>query len=236
MQNFFASQEYFTCDTVRLTGEEYHHATRACRVRIGEMIGVTDGRGRRVEARIVSITGSHLEAQVIRDISGLGEPSCEIILALSLIKPARFETAVEKCTELGVRRIIPLNAQRCEYSESRLNQDRLSRIALEAAKQSGRSWLPEIAPAAEIRTLSVQGEGIFVASQNALESIEDILNRVTAEKLILAVGPEGDFTPEEYTCFSDRGASFFSLGELTLRSETAAISAVARCASLKKAI
>jgi 16S rRNA (uracil1498-N3)-methyltransferase len=234
VQNFFASQDCFVSDAVRLTGEQYHHATRVCRVRIGEIIGVTDGMGRRVEASIEIITASYLEARVIRDISGQGEPSKEIILALSLIKPARFETAVEKCTELGVRRIIPLIARRNEYSPERFNFDRLNRIALEAAKQSGRSWLPEISSPTEIENLSEQESALLVASQKAQESLEDVLSRIAEEKIILAVGPEGDFTSEEYTCFSGRGASFFSLGGLTLRSETAAIGGTARCVSSVK--
>jgi 16S rRNA (uracil1498-N3)-methyltransferase len=238
MQNFFTFTECFDGDTVRLTGEEYHHATRVCRVRTGEMIGVTDGRGRRVEARIETITGSHLEARVTRDISGRGEPAREINLALSLIKPARFETAVEKCTELGVRRIVPLAAKRCEYSPARFDSDRLARIALEAAKQSGRSWLPEITAvtgietflsSCEAATVSSLENALLVASQKAQASLKDVLGRLTAEKLILAIGPEGDFTPEEIASLGNQGALFFSLGGLTLRSETAAIAAVVMC-------
>lgn len=234
MQNFFTSPECFAGGMVRLTGEEYHHAARVCRVRMGEMIGVADGCGRRFEARIETITGSYLEARVIRDISGLGEPSREITLALSLIKPARFEIAVEKCTELGVRRIIPLAVQRCKYPPSRFNRDRLARIAFEAAKQSGRSWLPEIAPVSGIEALSGPGHALLVASQKAQESIEDVLSPVTTEQIILAIGPEGDFTPGEIASLGAQGASFFSLGGLTLRTETAAIAAVVLCGVNKK--
>ncbi|MDP2981863.1 MAG: RsmE family RNA methyltransferase [Candidatus Latescibacter sp.] len=234
MQNFFTFPECFIDGMVRLTGEEYHHAARVCRVRVGEMIGVADGRGRRVEARIETITGSYLEARATRDVSGRGEPSREITLALSLIKPARFEIAVEKCTEFGVRRFIPLAVQRCEYSPARFNSVRLARIALEAAKQSGRSWLPDIAPVSGIEVLSRPGHALLVASQKAQESLEDVLSHVTADKLILAVGPEGDFTPEEIASLGAQGALFFSLGGLTLRAETAAIAAVALCGVNKK--
>jgi 16S rRNA (uracil1498-N3)-methyltransferase len=228
MQNFFTSPEFFEGGLVRLTGEEYRHAARACRVRTGETIGVTDGCGRRVEARIEAISTSHIEARIIREISGMGEPSGEITLALSLIKPARFEIAVEKCTELGVRRIIPLAVQRCEYSPARFNPDRMTRIALEAAKQSGRSWLPEITPVTGIESLSKPDHALLVASQNAQENIDDILRRPIPEKIILAIGPEGDFTEGEIVSLGALGALFFTLGGLTLRSETAAIAAAAK--------
>ena len=141
MQNFYTSKDNFTDKTVRLSGEEHHHATRSCRVKIGEIIGVTDGCGKRVYARIGVIDSQSLTAVIERDVSDVGEPDSEITVAISVIKPARFEIAVEKCTELGVRHFVPLLTERCEQDISnRLKIERLSRIALEAAKQSGRSW------------------------------------------------------------------------------------------------
>jgi 16S rRNA (uracil1498-N3)-methyltransferase len=89
MQNFYSPHELFDGLTVALAEDEYHHAVRTCRVRIGETIGVTDGCGRRVEARIETIDRNMLVARVTRDVSGCGES--RTALALALVKPARFE-------------------------------------------------------------------------------------------------------------------------------------------------
>ena len=153
MQNFYSNSANFTTDTVILTGEEHHHATRSCRVKIGECIGVTDGRGKRVEARIKTIDSNTLTAEIERDVSGAGELTVEISVALALIKPARFEFAVEKCTELGARRFIPVIANRCMVKPDRIKTTRLRQITREAAKQSGRSWIPEILQPIELEEL-----------------------------------------------------------------------------------
>ena len=253
MKNFYTSKEHFTDKTVRLFGDEHHHATRSCRVKVGELIGVTDGCGKRVHALIEKIDNKSLTASIERDVSGTGEIEAEIILALSIIRPVRFETAVEKCTELGIRQIIPLIAKRCDPNSSkRLKIDRLRKIAYETAKQSGRSWIPEISsPIKLMDFLKRQDGSVIAASQHADKSIEqvdlqffkkklfeknlkiNVCGRLTdCSKLSLVIGPEGDFTDEEYTAMTEFGVEFFSMGELTLRSETAGIAATALVVNL----
>ncbi len=236
MQNFFTDSVHFSNDTVTLTGEEHHHATRSCRVKTGELIGVTDGRGKRVEARIEAIDSSTLTAVIERDVSGFGEPAVEITLALSIIKPARFELAVEKCTELGARRFIPVIAQRCMVKPDRINTERLRRIAREAAKQAGRSWIPEIAEPVELSEFDAPVNcRLLVASMNTESDIGKVLQQIRqAASLTIVIGPEGDFTGEELELLTQKGALLFSLGGLTLRSETAAIAATAHAAALPK--
>ena len=230
MQNFYSSKDNFTDKTVRLSGEEHHHATRSCRVRIGEIIGVTDGCGKLVHARIDVIDSQSLTAVIERDVSGVGELGSEITVAISVIKPARFEIAVEKCTELGTRHFIPLIVERCEQNISdRLKIDRLNRIALEAAKQSGRSWVPEIVPPINLVDFLKKSNGlVLAASQKADKSLEMICSFIKDNNtLTLVFGPEGDFTDEEYYTMAESGAMLFSMGEFTLRTETAGIAATA---------
>ena len=240
LRNFYTSKEHFTDETVRLVGEEYHHATRSCRVKTGELIGVTNGCGRRVHARIDTIDSYSLTAAIEKDVSGEGEPEAEITFALSVIKPARFETAVEKCTELGVRRIVPLVAKLCKPDISqRLKIERLCKIALEAAKQSGRSWVPEIISPIGLSDFLKRSNGsVFAASQKTDNSFEDVFRYGMDKRIItLVIGPEGDFTVEEYDLLSRYGAALFSLGELTLRSETAGIIATfCAVSALKKVL
>jgi len=230
MQNFYAPRNSFTKTTISLAGQEYLHAACSCRVRKGERIGVTDGCGKRVVARIETIDSHSITTLIEEDVSGVGEPDTVITVALSVIKLDRFETALEKCTELGVRRFIPLIAERCELNfVSRLKQERLEKIILEAAKQSGRSWVPGIAPAVTLMEFAQKTAGsVYLAYQKADKDLENVLGQNPADlPVTLVIGPEGDFTDEEYTAMISAGAVPFSLGGLILRSETAAITAAA---------
>ena len=228
MQNFIADSSQFTETAVTLTSEEHHHASRSCRVRIGELIGVADGFGKRVVARIKAIDSRMLTAVIERDVSGDGEPSLEITVALALISPARYETAVEKCTELGARRFVPVIAQRCTVKPVRLKLDRLERIAVEAAKQSGRSYIPEIGKPVPVKALKTGEWGqVLAALKDTDTSLESALQGCTTGKIAFVIGPEGGFTDEERAMLLENGGRFFSLGGLTLRSETAVIAATA---------
>jgi len=235
MQNFYTPPDLINGTTAVIEGGEHRHATRSCRVRIDEVIGVTDGCGRRFYARIESIEHHRLTAVIEQDMSGVGEPDGFITLALAAIMPARFETAVEKCTELGVRRIIPIESNRCERGiVRRLKRDRLARIALNSAKQSGRSWIPEISEPEGLMHLIQQGSGrLFAAFMSADCRFEEAWRgNGCPVDVILVVGPEGDFDGGEYRALREAGAVFFSLGGLTLRSETAAIAATAAAAGV----
>ena len=226
MQNFYTSKDHFKGKNVELTGDEYYHSTRSCRVKTGELIGVTDGCGRRVHARIETIDSSHLTAVIEKDVSGVGEPDSVITVALSAIKPSRFETAVEKCTELGVRRVVPIVAKRCEPNTAqRLKIERLRKITFEAAKQSGRSWIPGISSPISLSDFLQHSKApVLVATQKAVSGFDEIFGRIIDKRTFsIIIGPEGDFTEEEYGVLSKSGAALFSLGGLTLRSETAAI-------------
>lgn len=231
MQNFYTHRDNFTGDSVKLAGSEHRHATRSCRVKTGELIGVTDGCGRHVEARITAIDKHTLVAGIERDVSGRGEPAVEITVALALIKPSRFELAVEKCTELGARRFLPLVTERSVVKPGRLNIERLKKITFEAAKQSGRSWIPEVTEPVDLKDVFDHTHGTtLIALKSAEQSMESVLKRISgSEAVTLLFGPEGDFTVEESDILITGGAVPVSLGGLTLRSETAAIVGVGLC-------
>lgn len=234
MQNFLAAPESFGADTVVLTGDEYTHATRSCRVRIGEEIGVTDGAGRRLIARISHIDRHELTASVTEDVSGAGELPFELTIGLAVIKASRFETAVEKCTELGVRRIVPLMADRCEpNSAHRLKHDRLARIALSAAKQAGRSYVPVIDnPCTVDAFLESADMAVIAASQHAGNELRAVLAALPEDTArAILIGPEGDFSDREYDLFETHAVRGGTLGGLVLRAETAAMVAAAFAAS-----
>ena len=231
MFTFHAPPERFTESGIVLTGDEYRHATRAARVAVGDRIAVTDGCGRRVEARIDTIDAESLTAVETADLSGLGESTRIVTLALALIQPRRFEQAVEQCTEIGVRRFVPLIAERCEVRPERIRRDRLESIVLSAAKQAGRSWLPEVGdPVSAADAAAEIGGTAFLCTGDAGRSLVSAAAALAPDAPVtVIVGPEGDFTPEERDRFLAAGAEPVSLGGLVLRSETAAAVAVSAC-------
>jgi 16S rRNA (uracil1498-N3)-methyltransferase len=231
MFTFHAHPDKFTAHGIVLTGDEYRHATRAVRVAVGDIIAVTDGCGRRVEARITAIDTESLTAVETATLSGLGEPARPVTLALALIQPRRFEQAVEQCTEIGIRRFIPLIASRCEVRSERIRQDRLESIILSAVKQAGRSWLPEISDPMTVADVAAGIDGVsFLCAGDADHSLISAMQPLAPEAPVtVIVGPEGDFTGEERECFFGAGASPVSLGGLVLRSETAAVAAASAC-------
>ncbi len=229
MHTFFVPPADFSFDRIRLTGDEYRHATRAARVAVGDLIAVTDGCGCRVLARIETIDAATLTAAPIEDLSGRGEPVRRITLALALVQPRKFEQAVEQCTELGVRRIVPLLARRCAVAADRIRLDRLQEIALGAAKQAGRSVIPVIeAPAAlEMAADIIEGTAL-VCAMGGRESIAAALRGMPPEEAVtIFVGPEGDFTDGERDILASFGTRAVTLGGLVLRAETAAVVATA---------
>jgi 16S rRNA (uracil1498-N3)-methyltransferase len=160
-------------------------------------------------------------------VSGAGEPTAEITVALAVVQPVRFEAAVEKCAELGARRIVPLKAERCMVGSERLKPDRLKRIAFEAAKQAGRSWFPKIGEPVAVDSLASESP-LLAALQGTDMTIGEAICRLgKIRRLAIAIGPEGDFTDSEHALLESFGALAVSLGGLTLRSETAAMAAVA---------
>lgn len=233
MHTFFVPPDDFSSDRIQLTGDEYRHATRAARVAVGDLIAVTDGCGRRAIARIEMIDAATLTAAPVEDLSGRGEPVRRITLALALIQPRKFEQAVEQCTELGVRRIVPLFARRCTVAADRIRLDRLQAIALGAAKQAGRSVIPVIeAPVALERTVDIIEGTALVCAIEGRESIAAALRGMPPEESVtIFVGPEGDFMDAERDILASFGARAVTLGGLVLRAETAAMVATAFAAS-----
>jgi 16S rRNA (uracil1498-N3)-methyltransferase len=155
----------------------------------------------------------------------------EITVALSIFKFDRMEWAIEKCTELGVARIIPMITGR---TESRLAQaapkrvDRWRRLAMQAAEQSRRSSPPEIAGQVKFKQLvDMAGETRILLSEVESESkLKDVVPP-RSKSLLLAFGPEGGWKEEELTAFQEQRWISASLGNTVLRTETAVVAAVA---------
>ena len=215
----------FNGDLIELPEEEAHHAASVLRLRVGERIGLLNGKGLRAEAELVEVNKRRCMAQVIERAQHAAERTARIHMAVAMTKQMeRYEWFVEKAVEIGVDRITPLITSRTERNTIRL--DRLERVAVAAMKQSQRTWLPVIDPLMRMDALIA----LDLPTQRCFGWCEDDHAQFTsayapsADAMVL-IGPEGDFTAEEAELLRSNGFAAVSLGHARLRTETAAIAA-----------
>jgi len=212
-----------------LTGPHADHLVRVLRARVGQEFDVATGAVVR-RGRILSITDDHIEFELGEEVSV--SPTLNLTLLLAVFKFDRMEWAIEKCTELGVARIVPVIARRSDAhlaSAAAKRAERWRRIALQAAEQSRRLTPPEIAAPIKLpdaMTLSASLR-IVLAESEQETLLRDILTSHSAGEIVLAIGPEGGWTEEELELFQKAGWISASLGATVLRAETAAIAATA---------
>ncbi|HKU20874.1 MAG TPA: RsmE family RNA methyltransferase [Terriglobales bacterium] len=215
-----------------LLGEHAAHVARVLRAQVGQEFDIAaDGAVRR--GRILSVTESRVEFELGEALETV--PAAQVKLALAIFKFDRMEWAIEKCTELGVARIVPFAARR---TDSRLaaaagkRVERWRRITREASEQARRVAPPEIADPVKLGdVLALAGETRVVLSEAetavSLHQLCSAGNYVRGSSIVLAVGPEGGWTNEELQAFAQAGWKSASLGPTILRAETAAIAALA---------
>ena len=208
--------------TVTVTGDEFHHAVRVARVRAGEEVELFDASGRAAKGVVQSV-----ERDVVVVVTGeelpLREASIDIHLAMAVIQLEKFELVLQKATELGVRSITPLLADRGEVRRERFagKTDRWKKIILEAVKQCGRSRVPDLEEAATFdEVLGRAGTKILFDADVAPGALEP------AREMTLLIGPEGGWSEEEIEAAKRAGCTFQRLGARRLRAETAAIASV----------
>jgi len=222
------SAAHFFCDdvagdTVRITGDDAHHAARALRIRTGEEIMVSDGRGAVVRARVTSVSPSDVTGDVLARTS-VEQPSPRVIVFPAMPKAGKLDAVVQKLTELGVDEIRPWFSQRSvvrwDAAKAAGRTARLRAIARGAAMQSRRAWLPDVA---EPGPLEKFPETTFVLDESATEGLMAALPAVAPKSIGVLIGPEGGLAPDEVGLLTDAGARAVSLGAPILRTETAAI-------------
>jgi 16S rRNA (uracil1498-N3)-methyltransferase len=209
-----------------LTGAEAHHATHVLRLRAGDDIQVFDGTGNAVDCQITTMKKDGVALQAIRRFHT--EPlRCRLTLAQAIPKK-NMDLIVQKATELGVAKIVPLVTERTvvQVTEASRKLERWREIALESCKQCRNNWLPEVsAPQSLEKFLAAPGQfdlKLVAALQPDAKPLKEILAGTVSSALIL-IGPEGDFTPAEYEAARAAGCVPLSLGTLVLRAETAAL-------------
>ena len=220
-ERFFVETAIASTQVV-LTGDEAHHLARVMRASVGDLLWLFDGSGIDYQARIVSLRKQAVELEIVHKQPGrVGHQ--QLSLAVALPKGDRQHWLVEKLTELGVGKLIPLQTERSVASAAQA-KERLKRWSIEACKQCQRSDLLEIAPPTSLSELIAQTDEQtqkFVAHPGG-EPLTTIRPQTSS---LLAIGPEGGFSDDEVALLQTAQFAQVSLGSLILRVETAAIAA-----------
>ena len=236
-RRFYAPPSAFTLDKkrVRLSAEEARHARNVLRLQRGDEVYVFNGEGREYRCVIAQIDRESAELDLIEQVEPAGpESPLYLTLAVALLKGEKFDLVVQKAAELGASRIVPVVTARADIrirdaDDSRRRVMRWQRIALEAAKQSGRARLMEVSEPVAFDSLIMNpahdGELRLMFAERAGTSFDELLTSLHSRsaKLIALVGSEGGWTNEEIGVALDAGWKIVTLGGRILRAETAAI-------------
>jgi 16S rRNA (uracil1498-N3)-methyltransferase len=236
MHRFYLPPQQCQDASLFLTGREAHHARHVVRVRRGESVAVVDGTGHQFLCEVQEYDRDKVKLAVIEKHFQPTLPS-QVTLLQAVPKGKLMEVIIQKATELGASRIVPLLTERVV---AQLNDKDVAHktakwraVAMEAIKQCGSAWLPEIEPPLTLNRFIARKESFEMSLIASLESdsrpAREYLLAFQAQRgrmpgsVCVWVGPEGDFTPAETEAIKSQGALPITLGRLILRTETAAI-------------
>jgi 16S rRNA (uracil1498-N3)-methyltransferase len=231
MARFFVTRKSITHQRVTVEGPELDHLRRVLRLRPGDPIVVFDDAGWEHEAVIRSLSAQAAEIEIVRSFQAERESSLKLTLAVGLTKGEKMDFVVEKATELGVQAIVPFVSS---YTVPKLDQRKIEKrgarwqkIALAAAKQSGRTRIPEIFPFSGFEDLVEQTTGslnLLFWEKEAQQTLKQVhATDPDARSILLVIGPEGGLSDQEAGLAQRHGFKPIRLGRRILRAETAAV-------------
>ncbi len=232
MSRFHVRPEAVRGDQVAFDAEEAHHLTRVLRLGAGDVVAALDGGGHELTVRLTRVGARGAEGTVVSSRALHTESELDLTLAQGIAKGDKMEGIIRMATELGVTRIVPLLTERslvgAEAASRRLARWR--RVSKEAAKQSGRAVIPEVAPPHALADwlAAIGGAGLLLCLwENERAPLAERLPAGRPSRATVVVGPEGGLTDGEVARLRGAGAVLAGLGPRILRTETAGPVAVA---------
>lgn len=215
---------------ITVTGDDAGHITRVLRMKAGERVTACDEQGIEYET-VVQSTGQEVLLAVLASHPSENEPPYRAVVYQALVKGDRFDTVLQKATELGAAEFVPVVTSRCtvklEKSEYRKKVERWQRIVYEAAKQCGRAVIPRVREPMLFRDAVAEAAKtdlpLFCYEGEGTEPLPVIFDGVSEPKnAAVMIGPEGGYAEEEAQFAADSGMKMTGLGKRILRTETAA--------------
>ena len=246
MTRIFLPPEKLTSDTITITGDNARHLALVLRIQPGGQVVVFDGRGYKYECIVEAVHKKEVVAKLINKSPYCVESPLSVTLAQGLPRGEKMDLIVQKATELGVRRIIPLVTERSQVRHTH-KRERWRKIARSASEQSGRDRIPDIEHPVElkeyleqtitalakgyiedIKGVRLDPEACIILSEGSRERhLKDVLRDFTRDHhFTVLVGPEGGFAGEEIHAAVEKGFIEVSLGPRILRTETAPLAAL----------
>jgi 16S rRNA (uracil1498-N3)-methyltransferase len=221
---FFFEESFPDSDRFVLSENSSRHIVQVLRMKEGEEIQLTNGKGYTLKAEIILSHKKNTEVKIVES-TFIAQREPKVTIAISFIKnTGRFEWFLEKATEIGVSEIIPLLCTRTEKTHFR--EERMKTILVSAMLQSRQAWLPELSAPVPITELIMNTiyDQKFIAHclDEEKTELKDVVTNVLSSKIIL-IGPEGDFTKDEIEAALEQKYQPVSLGETRLRTETAGL-------------
>ena len=235
MSRFFVPKDAVRGNKIYITGEEAHHVTNVMRLKALDKVVVFDGSGKEYVGFIKEIGKKALTVEIVETRQPLSREQAKITLIQAIPKKEKMDYIVEKATELGAHSIIPVVTKRTipdwDSAKKSANAGRWRKIATEAAKQCGRRDIPVVNDVSGFVS-AVKGSSdcdlcLIAALAEGSMKLKDALAGFTGGSLVIAVGPEGDFTPEEIKTAREARFKLVSLGSRVLKSDTAGLAMLA---------
>ena len=236
MHRFYISPENWNPDALSLGGAEAHHVRDVLRMKRGDRAVLFNGRGREITAEIVDLAGDDVRLRKLHEIE---TPllRCRITLGQAIPKGKNMDLIVQKAVEIGAAEISPLISERTIVDlgskEAEQKKAKWQQIAIEAAKQCGQNWLPQVQTPRKLKDFFLEAGAFDLRLIGSLQPDAIHLKKILSDyveqhrnrpkNVLMLVGPEGDFTPAELALAKSHGCLPITLGPIILRVETAAI-------------
>ncbi|MDA7922721.1 16S rRNA (uracil(1498)-N(3))-methyltransferase [Verrucomicrobiales bacterium] len=235
---FYIPASSWDTQNLVLADDEAHHCIDVMRCKAGDRIIAFNGEGTEAEAEIISVSKRNATLKTLL-VNETSKPPASITLGQAIPKGKNMDLIIQKATELGVSRIVPLLSSRTVVQlgggDLEKKRQKWQRVAIEACKQCGQNWLPTVETPVSVETFTKERNDSFrliAAISPEARSLKEITaetrngDEPRPETATLLIGPEGDFTPAEMSQAATEGFAALSLGPIILRSETAAIYAL----------
>ncbi|MBQ8392099.1 MAG: 16S rRNA (uracil(1498)-N(3))-methyltransferase [Clostridia bacterium] len=226
MANFYIDKSDITENTATITGEEAQHISRVLRMKKGDEVTLCDGEGNFYEAVLEEFSEKTVTAAIRSSREAETEPETKITIFQGVPKNPKLETIVQKATEIGVVRIVPVNTVRAVAKlDKSAKVDRLRKIAKEAAKQSKRGIIPYVNDAVSFKEavkMASEADLALIPYEEEREvSLKKALSGKKPKTVAVMIGPEGGFDKDEINLAKENGITSVTLGKRILRTETA---------------
>ncbi len=214
-----------------LDSSEGHHVVHVKRLKIGDSLALFNGKGDECRAEIIEIKESRVKVELYQYKTISKENQAKVDIAFAIPKGKRSHLLIQKCTELGVHKLIPTNYERSIVKlkvDSSAKIEKWQKISIEASKQCGRNTISEICEIVDFENMLKDIDNydlpLFACNQLDANNLKNTLQEYPdLNNVIIFIGPEGGFTPNEIEMAKKAGCKFVNLGQLILRVETAAI-------------